>query len=61
MVAPLYGTTVNDILGFRLTMDILVAVDIAFVIAYFLLAGGWESFSNTWKNLRYGMDEEVEN
>ena len=42
-------------------MDILVAVDIAFVIAYFLLAGGWESFSNTWKNLRYGMDEEVEN
>ena len=39
-------------------MDILVAVDIAFVIAYFLLAGGWESFSNTWKNLRYGTEEE---
>ena len=42
-------------------MDILVAVDIAFVIAYFLLAGGWESFSNTWKNIRNGKDEEVEN
>ena len=42
-------------------MDILVAVDIAFVIAYFLLAGGWESYSNTWKNLRHGTEEEVEN
>ena len=35
-------------------MDILVAVDIAFVIAYFLLAGGVEAFANTWNNLRKG-------
>ena len=54
LVAPIYGTTVNDILGFRLTMDILVAVDIAFVIAYFLLAGGCEAFRNTWNNFRAG-------
>ena len=54
LVAPLYGSTVNDILGFRLTMDILVAFDIAFSIAYFLLAGGCEAFANTWKNLKTG-------
>ena len=53
-MAPLFGSTVNDILGFRLTMDILVAVDIAFSIAYFLLAGGCEAFANTWKNLKTG-------
>ena len=54
LVAPLYGTSVSDIIGFRLTMDILVAIDIAFTIAYFLLAGGVEAFVNTWNNLRKG-------
>ena len=39
-------------------MDILVAVDVAFVIAYFLLAGGMEAFANTWNNFRKG--EQVE-
>lgn len=62
LVAPLYGTSVSDIIGFRLTMDILVAIDIAFVIAYFLLAGGVEAFGNTWNNLRNGekVGKEIE-
>ena len=43
-------------------MDILVAVDVAFVIAYFLLAGGVESFVNTWNNFRKGeqVDKDIE-
>ena len=62
LVAPIYGTAVSDIIGFRLTMDILVAVDVAFVIAYFLLAGGVEAFVNTWNNFRKGeqIGKEIE-
>ena len=40
MLGPIYGSTVNKYLGFKLTMDILACIDLAFVIAYFALAGG---------------------
>ena len=35
LLAPLYGTSVAEALGFRLTMDILAFFDLAFAIAYF--------------------------
>ena len=47
MLGPVYGSTVNEYLGFKLTMDILAFLDLAFGIAYFVLAGGTEAFSLT--------------
>ena len=47
MLGPLYGSTVNKYLGFKLTMDILACLDLAFVIAYFALAGGPKAISLT--------------
>ena len=46
LVAPLYGTSVAELLGFRLTMDILAFFDLAFAIAYFSLAGGIGAFKS---------------
>ena len=43
MLGPLYGSASNQYLGFKLTMDILAFLDSAFVIAYFILAGGSEA------------------
>ena len=43
MLGPLYGSVANQYLGFRLSMDILAYFDLAFVIAYFILAGGIEA------------------
>ena len=50
LILPLYSATVTDILGFRLTMDILAFFDLAFAIAYFVMAGGLGSFKRTWNN-----------
>ena len=47
MLGPIYGSTVNKYLGFKLTMDILACLDLAFVIAYFALAGGPKAISLT--------------
>ena len=47
MLGPVYGSTVNAYLGFKLTMDILAFLDLAFGIAYFVLAGGHEAFTLT--------------
>ena len=46
LLAPLYGTSMAEILGFRLTMDILAFFDLAFAIAYFALAGGMSAFKS---------------
>ena len=43
LMGPLYGSTVNEYIGFKLTMDILAFLDLAFVIAYFILSGGSEA------------------
>ena len=52
MTGPVYGSTMNAYLGFKLTMDILAFLDLAFVIAYFILAGGSESFTLTLSRYR---------
>ena len=52
MSGPIYGSTVNEYLGFKLTMDILAFLDLAFGIAYFVLAGGREAFSLTMSRYR---------
>lgn len=52
MLGPLYGSTVNKYLGFKLTMDILACLDLAFVIAYFALAGGPRAISLTIEQYR---------
>ena len=46
LLAPLYGTSVAEHLGFRLTMDILAFFDLAFAIAYFSFAGGKGAFKS---------------
>ena len=50
LVAPLYGSSINESLGFRLTMDITAFFDLAFAIAYFVCADGLSAFTNTYKN-----------
>ena len=52
MLGPLYGSAANQYLGFRLTMDILAFLDLAFVIAYFILAGGIEAVKLTISQYR---------
>ena len=52
MTGPVYGSMMNAYLGFKLTMDILAFLDLAFVIAYFILAGGTEAFSLTLSRYR---------
>lgn len=52
ITGPVYGSTMNAYLGFKLTMDILAFLDLAFVIAYFILAGGANAFTLTVSQYR---------
>ena len=49
-IAPLYGSTLNAILGFKHTMTISAALDLSFAILYFAFAGGPTAFKTTYKN-----------
>ena len=50
VIAPLYGSTLEAIIGFRHTTTITAALDIAFAIAYFACAGGYTAFATTCRN-----------
>ena len=49
LLTPLFGSAVAEVLGFRLTMDILAFFDLAFFIAYFCLGGGMKTVSRSFK------------
>ena len=50
VIAPLYGSTANALLGFKHTTTISGAFDISFAILYFAFAGGATAFITTYKN-----------
>ena len=52
LMGPLYGSTVNAYLGFKLTMDIIAFIDLAFAILYFTFAGGFSAFKITYNNFK---------
>ena len=52
IVAPLYGSTANQFLGFQNTTTIAAGLDLVFAIIYFTFAGGYSAFRNTCRNFR---------
>ena len=40
LIAPIYGSAMEDQFGFRLTMDATVCIDLVFAIAYLFFGGG---------------------
>ena len=44
VIAPLYGSTANALLGFKHTTTISAALDLSFAILYFAFAGGATAF-----------------
>ena len=60
--APMYGSTVKDLLGFRLTCDIVALICFVFGLFYFLIGGGIEAFRNTAANIKKarGGDDQYE-
>ena len=52
LIAPLYGSSLTQYYGFRLTMDITAGIDLTFAIAYLLCAGGISAFVETYYNLK---------
>ena len=56
LLTPLFGSAVAEVLGFRLTMDILAFFDLAFFIAYFCLGGGMATVSRSYKAYKIQTD-----
>ena len=52
LIAPLYGSILNQFIGFRLTEDITACLNLALAIAYFACAGGASAFQNTYRNFK---------
>ena len=44
VIAPLYGSTANALIGFKHTTTISSALDLCFAILYFAFAGGATAF-----------------
>ena len=47
ILAPLYGSTVTDFLGFRWTCDIVAMISFTFSITYFFVGGRMRVFYKT--------------
>ena len=47
VVAPAYGSTLTEAVGFRVTADIVAIICFVFALVYFALAGGPEAFGTT--------------
>ena len=52
LVAPIYGTGITKLVGFKLCMDILALADLIFFVLYMVFAGGCSGFIQTCKNLK---------
>ena len=51
VLAPMYGSSVKDALGFRLTSDIVVIICLVFGLTYFFCGGGVEAFKLSYANI----------
>ena len=52
LIAPLYGSMLNQFIGFRLTEDITACLNLALAIMYFACAGGVSAFQSTYRNFK---------
>ena len=52
LIGPIYGSTMEQYIGFKLTMDATVCIDLVFAMAYLICAGGVQSFKRTYQNFR---------
>ena len=48
----MYGSTMKDLLGFRLTADIVALICLVFGLTYFFIGGGVEAFKTTYANIK---------
>ena len=44
VIAPLYGSTLNQYIGFKHTTTLSAALDFVFAIVFFIFAGGFTAF-----------------
>ena len=51
LVFPIFGTGITKLLGFRLCLDILTLIDLAFLLGYLVFAEGFSSIKNSCKKL----------
>ena len=51
LVAPIYGTGVEKVIGFRMTMDSLALIDLIFLILYLTVGKGYSGFGQMFRNL----------
>ena len=52
VLAPMYGSTVTEALGFRWTTDIVAIICFVFGIIYFVFGDGIEAFRTTCSNIK---------
>ena len=50
VMAPLYGSTLNQFVGFKHTTTLSGALDLVFAVLFFTFAGGATAFSLTYRN-----------
>ena len=60
VVSPLFGSSLDTIVGFQNTTDIVAALNLAFAIAYFACAEGCTAFSTTYGNFKKIEEEQKE-
>ena len=59
VIAPLFGSSLEVVIGFPHTTTITAALDIVFAIAYFTCAGGYTAFANTIRNYTKPEAEQI--
>ena len=50
VIAPLYGSSLTQLVGFKHTTELSAALDFVFAVLFFIFAGGATAFSMTYRN-----------
>ena len=58
VLAPMYGSTAKNVLGFRLTCDIVALICLVFGLIYFFVGDGIEAFRTTIRNFKQSVDDD---
>ena len=59
LIAPLYGSILHQLIGFRLLEDITATLNLAMAVIYFALGGGVAAFKSTYRNFSESKVEEI--
>ena len=54
----MYGSTAKNVLGFRLTCDIVALICLVFGLIYFFVGDGIEAFQTTIRNFKQSVDDD---